>query len=160
MPACSARSRISRPRAHQRLEAFLDDVYAGFKDRVADGRHLTPDAVEAVAKGRVWTRRGRQGRKGSSTRSAAIATALRLAREAANIPEAAPVKLTVFPPQKDPAELLYDRFFNRDRDGEDAAASSGALSPALGRAGPLLRQIGALFDDPLVLTMPPLGQAR
>jgi protease-4 len=145
--------------AHQRLETFLDQIYADFKERVATGRHLPADQVEAVAKGRVWSGEDAK-QKGLVDALGGYREALRLAREAANIPEAAPVKLTVFPPQKDPAELLYDRFFNRDRDGEDAAASSGALLPALGRAGPLLRQIGALFDDPLVLTMPPLGQAR
>ncbi len=41
--------------ARSRLEAFLDATYQGFKDHVASGRHMTPEAVEAVAKGRVWT---------------------------------------------------------------------------------------------------------
>src|SRR5215470_716888 len=42
-------------RAHSRLEAFLDQTYKGFKDHVATGRHMTPQEVEAVAKGRVWS---------------------------------------------------------------------------------------------------------
>src|ERR1700751_5916723 len=35
--------------AHNRLEAFLDETYKGFKDHVATGRHMTQDEVEAVA---------------------------------------------------------------------------------------------------------------
>ena len=40
---------------HARFESFLDEVYAGFKERVAEGRKLDAAAVENVAKGRVWT---------------------------------------------------------------------------------------------------------
>ncbi len=43
------------PEGYQRFEAFLDDVYAGFKDRVAQGRKLDAAAVESVAKGRIWS---------------------------------------------------------------------------------------------------------
>ncbi len=37
-----------------RLEAGLDAVYDAFKARVETGRSLTPAAVEAAARGRVW----------------------------------------------------------------------------------------------------------
>ena len=43
------------PQAQQRLNAFLDETYRGFKEHVAAGRHLSADQVEAVAKGRVWS---------------------------------------------------------------------------------------------------------
>ena len=43
------------PVARARLDAFLDQTYRGFKERVASGRHMSADQVEAVAKGRVWT---------------------------------------------------------------------------------------------------------
>ncbi len=40
-------------RAHREAEADL--VYADFLERVADGRNLTTEAVDRVARGRVWT---------------------------------------------------------------------------------------------------------
>ena len=43
------------PVARAQLDAFLDQTYRGFKERVASGRHMSADQVEAVAKGRVWT---------------------------------------------------------------------------------------------------------
>ena len=33
----------------------IDDVYGGFIARVADGRHLSVERVQQIAKGRVWT---------------------------------------------------------------------------------------------------------
>ena len=39
------------PVGRARLGAFLDATYRGFKERVAAGRHMSADQVEAVAKG-------------------------------------------------------------------------------------------------------------
>lgn len=39
----------------QRLQAYLDQIYSGFLQRVAEGRKLPLEHVEQVAKGRVWT---------------------------------------------------------------------------------------------------------
>ena len=38
-----------------KLNGLLDAIYADFSAKVVAGRHLTPEEVEAVAKGRVWT---------------------------------------------------------------------------------------------------------
>ncbi len=43
------------------FEATLDNVYDYFIKRVADGRHMTPEQVEKIAKGRAYT--GRQALK-------------------------------------------------------------------------------------------------
>jgi protease-4 len=48
------------PSAQERFENSLDSVYAAFTKRVVDGRKLTPDQVEKIAKGHVWT--GRQAK--------------------------------------------------------------------------------------------------
>ncbi len=39
----------------QRMQSLVDATYAQFVDRVARGRNLSPEAVEAVAQGRVWS---------------------------------------------------------------------------------------------------------
>lgn len=41
------------------MNTIMDSIYAAFIDRVAKGRKLTPETVEKIAKGRVWT--GSQG---------------------------------------------------------------------------------------------------
>ncbi len=43
------------PRQQAAFSAAIDKVYDGFIDRVATGRHLTPERVREIAKGRVWT---------------------------------------------------------------------------------------------------------
>ena len=48
------------PSAQERFENSLDSVYAAFTKRVVDGRKLTPEQVEKIAKGHVWT--GRQAK--------------------------------------------------------------------------------------------------
>lgn len=42
----------------QKLRRSLQDGYARFKTRVTDGRRMTPERVEEIAHGRMWT--GRQ----------------------------------------------------------------------------------------------------
>ncbi|NCT40330.1 MAG: signal peptide peptidase SppA [Alphaproteobacteria bacterium] len=39
----------------ERINAMLDAVYDGFVSRVAKGRKMTPEAVDAIAGGRVWS---------------------------------------------------------------------------------------------------------
>jgi protease-4 len=43
------------PKQRAAFAAAIDKVYDGFINRVAAGRHLSPDRVREIAKGRVWT---------------------------------------------------------------------------------------------------------
>jgi protease-4 len=45
----------------ERMNAMMDAVYQGFIERVAGGRHMSIDAVDKIARGRVWT--GRQAKE-------------------------------------------------------------------------------------------------
>ncbi len=145
------------PLAEARVRALLDATYKGFKDHVAAGRHLSPDAVEAVAKGRVWTGEDAKAH-GLVDALGGYGTALRLAKQAAGIAPKAPVELTLFPREKSPIELLYDRLTGRKRRASGLGA--GALSRAIDAARPLLLRIDALIEPPGVLSMPPIGQPR
>jgi protease-4 len=146
-------------RAHSRLEAFLDETYRGFKDHVASGRHMTQEAVEEVAKGRVWSGEDAKAR-GLVDELGGSATALRLAKEAAKLAPDATVKLAVFPREKEAFEIIYDRLFGKERDGEDGGASSGSIERSLKAAQPLLQRLQMLLDNSAVLTMPPIGPVR
>jgi protease-4 len=146
-------------RAHSRLEAFLDETYRGFKDHVASGRHMTQEAVEEVAKGRVWSGEDAKARGLVDELGGSVA-ALRLAKEAAKLAPDATVKLTVFPREKEAFEIVYDRLFGKERDGEDGGASSGSIERSLKAAQPLLQRLQMLLDNSAVLTMPPIGPVR
>ena len=55
--ALSGTLRLDRPLgddARQILQASVDHTYAEFLQRVAAGRHQTPDAINEIAQGRVW----------------------------------------------------------------------------------------------------------
>jgi protease-4 len=43
------------PTQHAAFSAWMDRIYAGFIQRVADGRGLPPARVREIAEGRVWT---------------------------------------------------------------------------------------------------------
>jgi protease-4 len=145
-------------RAHSRLEAFLDETYKGFKDHVATGRHMSPEEVEAVAKGRVWSGEDAKAR-GLVDELGGYQAAIRLAKEAAKLPPEAPFKLTVFPREEGPAELLYNRLTGKDREREDGGVSSGTIERSLKTVQPVLQRLEGILD-PGVLSMPPLGPMR
>src|SRR5580704_9623118 len=84
------------PQERQRLELFLDRIYDAFKAHVATGRNLTPEQVEAVAKGRVWSGEDAKAR-GLVDELGGYAVAFRLAREAAKLPADAEFKVAVYP---------------------------------------------------------------
>ena len=37
------------------LQAYVEDIYTQFVNMVAEGRDMTPEAVDEIAQGRVWT---------------------------------------------------------------------------------------------------------
>jgi len=147
---------FSQP-ARERLDAFLDATYAGFKQRVATGRQMSQEQVEAVAKGRVWT--GAEAKEnGLVDELGGYEVALRLAREAGNIGADQPFAVTLYPRQKSTIERLYERLRNPDADAEDlpSTATQRALSGLLRMAS----SIEALIGETGILRMPQVGEIR
>ncbi|MGV0623874.1 signal peptide peptidase SppA, partial [Mycobacterium kansasii] len=81
-------------RAHREAEADL--LYADFVARVADGRNLTKDAVDRVARGRVWTGADALER-GLVDELGGFRTALRRAKILAGLDEDADVRIVTYP---------------------------------------------------------------
>jgi protease-4 len=133
-----------------RLNAVVDDIYAGFKRRVAEGRKLDADAVEAVAKGRVWSGEDARG-KGLVDQLGGMSTALDLAKSAAGIPADQDVDLTPYPVPKSGVGSLMSRVMGDD----DADALLPAGSLALVRA--TLQHIALILAPPGALTMQPIA---
>lgn len=139
------------PAGRQRFEAFLDAVYAGFKGHVADGRKLGADAVETVARGRVWSGEDAKAR-GLVDALGGFSTALQLAKQAAGIPEDQDVTLKLFPPTGTSGKLLA-RLIGR----LPADAGSGTIGTALTQLRTVLRQVELASAPPGSVTMPQIS---
>jgi len=81
-------------RAHREAEADL--IYADFVERVADGRNLTTDAVDAVARGRVWTGADALER-GLVDELGGLRTAVRRTKVLAGLDEDTEVRIVSYP---------------------------------------------------------------
>ncbi len=142
------------PAEWKRFEGFLDRIYEDFTSKVASGRKLPKEEVLKIAKGRIYT--GEDARAiGLVDELGGFDTALRLAKQAANIPEAEEVKLRTYPRPKTLAQTLL-AFGKREEDGAstESAATEAALR-ALESVQPLVRRMGALAGmDAEVLSMP------
>jgi protease-4 len=91
------------PAQRTKVEAFMQDFYKNFIGKVAESRKTTPEAIHAVAQGRVWT--GRQAlQHGLVDALGGLDTAVTLAKERAKIPADEDVQLVVYPERRS----LYD----------------------------------------------------
>jgi protease-4 len=105
------------------VEAETELVYQDFVQRVADGRRLTVEAVEEVARGRIWT--GADAReRGLVDVLGGLRTAIRRAKVLAGLDEDAKVKL-VSAPGSSLREML------RPRQSSQPAAALPDLAAAL-----------------------------
>jgi protease-4 len=109
----------------ERINAWLDHIYADFTGKVALGRGLAAERVEELARGRVWT--GADARANGLVDSlGGLEEAAAIARRRASLPPDAP--LHAFP-RANPLEQL--------RPSEAGEARPGASGLALGMASGL-----------------------
>lgn len=93
-------TRAWTPEERALLERQIQAFYAGFKARVAEGRRLSPEQVEQVAQGRVWT--GAQAKtRGLVDQLGTLADAVSLASQRAGLtPADDPEVLRFEPPRR------------------------------------------------------------
>ena len=116
----------------QRQTVLLDDIYDRFVQRVAAGRDLTPEQVEAIARGRIWT--GSQGHaNGLVDELGGLPEAIELARQAAGIDPDDAIRVSVLPRER--ALPLPER-----KEGSDPVhqATAGLIDLIVG-----LREVGS-----------------
>lgn len=95
------------PEQQKRFGEWLDRVYEDFTSKVSEGRRLSRDAVEKIAKGRVWT--GADAKKlGLVDELGGFPAALRAVRKALKLEENAPLRIKVYPERKTLAKLLSE----------------------------------------------------
>lgn len=126
------------PRDWERFQLFLDRIYGDFVQGVADGRGMTSEEVEAVARGRVWS--GRDAAElGLVDRLGGFPVALDAIREELDLVDGAPVQLIVYPAERTLLELLIER--------ANSGGGAGVLreAPELG-ASALLRGLLSVLE--------------
>jgi protease-4 len=123
------------PEQWQRFQSSLDRVYADFTKRVADDRKLSPDRLDAVARGRVWT--GRQAvAVGLADQVGGFEDGIAAAKSLAHLAPNAPVKLETFPPERTPLDRVFALLGDLDRTATSlhvAAHIAEVLAPILQR---------------------------
>jgi len=113
-------TRPFNPSELERIETSLRTFYTDFVRKAAESRHTTPDRIDALAQGRVWT--GRQAKeRGLVDELGGLDRAVAIAKERAKIPADSGVELVTYPAPKSLFELLRD---TTNPGASDAAASA------------------------------------
>ena len=93
------------PAQRAQFSSWMDHIYAGFVSRVAAGRHLSPERVQEIAKGRVWT--GVQAKElGLVDKLGGFYDAVSEAKRLGGISGNERVRLKLFPSRKSPFEAF------------------------------------------------------
>jgi protease IV len=136
----------------KKLDEQLQAFYDQFVEKAAASRHSTPEKIDALAQGRVWT--GRQAKdRGLVDTLGGLSDAIAVAKQRAKIPAESDVELVVYPPKKTFYEILNDELNGRNESLEmgrwlSASLSGGELEMLRAVRGPL-----AMFHrgEPLAL---------
>lgn len=103
------------------VDRMLDRIYNDFLDRVSSSRDMTREAVDAIARGRVWT--GSQAlERGLVDELGGFHTAVERARELAGISPDARIELVNFPEVRPWWQEMFERHY------EDKASARAVLS--------------------------------
>ena len=146
-----------RAKMGEQLQAFYDQ----FVEKAAASRHMTPERVDAIAQGRVWT--GRQAKQvGLVDELGGLDRAVAIAKMKAKIPANSEVELVTFPPRRSFVDLLAASWLGGSE--ERASASAWGLAALLGagerRAIGIVSAPLRLFKSGEPLALMPYGYLR
>jgi protease-4 len=115
--------RAFSPEERQKIESLMSATYEAFVEKAAAGRKTTPEKIDAIAQGRVWT--GKQAKDlGLVDELGGLQHALRAAKRRANIDENAEVELAIYP-HRNPFYDLVQSPFGIGGAGDQLAAIFG-----------------------------------
>jgi protease-4 len=119
--------RAFTPEERQRMLENMQATYDTFVEKAAQGRNTTPEKIDAIAQGRVWT--GRQAKQiGLVDELGGLDRAVSLAKQRAKIAQDAEVELVIYPPKKSFYDVLRDPF--------GGASGATTLAQLLGFSNP------------------------
>jgi protease-4 len=123
------------PEEKQRVFENMQATYNTFVEKAAQGRNTTPEKIDAVGQGRVWT--GLQAKQiGLVDELGGLDRALSIAKQRAKIPQDQDVELVVYPPKKSFYDIFRSPFGTSD--------SAATLAAMLGFSNPrVLQQLAA-----------------
>jgi protease IV len=123
--------RAFSPEEKARVFENMQATYDTFVEKAAQGRNTTPERIDAIAQGRVWT--GRQARQiGLIDELGGLERAISLAKQRAKIAQDAEVELIVYPPKKSFYDIVRNPF--------GASQGSTTLGSLLGFSNPRVMQ--------------------
>ncbi len=147
------------PEELQKLQDQLQSFYDQFVEKVAASRHSSPEKIDQIAQGRVWT--GRQAKdNGLVDALGGLDAAIAAAKVRAKIPADRGVTIVVYPPRKSLYELLADQLSGG---GEETAINrwvSMNLTAAERQTLGALRGPFAMFHRGELLAMLPFTYLR
>ena len=102
------------PEERARVLEHMQATYDTFVEKAAAGRNTTPEKIDAVGQGRVWT--GQQAKAlGLVDELGGLERAVEIAKQEARIPRESGVELVIYPPKKSLYESLADPFGTMER---------------------------------------------
>jgi len=123
--------RAFSPEERKRVAENMQATYNTFVEKAAQGRNTTPEKIDAVGQGRVWT--GRQAKQiGLVDELGGLDRAVSIAKQRAKIAQDAEVELVIYPPKKS----FYELF----KGGFGASERSATLGSLLGFTNPRVLQ--------------------
>src|SRR5688572_19201503 len=141
------------PGQRARLQEYMQGFYDTFVEKAAESRKMTPEKIDAVAQGRVWT--GRQAREhGLVDALGGLGEAVRIAKERAGIAADEDVELVIYPARRSIYEALTEQFASRQVNAWSVLANTAerqAIS-ALTMPARLFRRGEPLALMPMVFT--------
>ncbi len=138
-------------RQRAQFSGWMDKIYDGFIQRVADGRKLSPDRVREIAKGRVWT--GLQAKElGLVDKIGGFDTAVAEARRLAGFKPEDNVPLRYLPKTRSPFEGM-GQAVEAGADSAHALITLGQTlsDPKVQAAVRAVRRVNARAQDSSVL---------
>jgi protease-4 len=136
------------PDERTKVLELMQATYDAFVEKAAAGRNMTPERIDAIGQGRVWT--GRQAKTlGLVDELGGLDRAIELAKERAKIAAGSQVELVVFPPKKSLFEVVSDPWGRSD----SGATLDALVGPSNARAVEALTAPLRLFrrGEPLAL---------
>ncbi len=105
--------RAFSPEERAKVEEQMQATYDAFVEKAAAGRNTTPEKIDAIGQGRVWT--GQQAKTlGLVDELGGLTRALALAKQRARIPQDADVQLVIYPPRQSIYDLVASPFGRSD----------------------------------------------
>ncbi len=104
------------PEERLKVQQQMQATYDAFVEKAAAGRNTTPERIDAVGQGRVWT--GKQAKEiGLVDELGGLDRALAIAKQRAKLPPDSEVEIVVYPGRKSIYEIVKNPFGSSERTG-------------------------------------------